>query len=81
MENRRKHYFPANDYTVITGLCPNGKFGAVMADGDDRRRGYGHSRLAAIADLAKRVCLEDEEELFDHEAARADHAVALQREA
>jgi len=52
MEQRRKIYFPANDCTVITGLCPNGEFGAYREDEDEGRvRGYGHTRLAAIADM------------------------------
>jgi hypothetical protein len=56
MEQRRKHYFPANSCTVITGLCPNGEFGAYREDEDEGRvRGYGHSRLAAIADLVEVV--------------------------
>jgi hypothetical protein len=56
MEQRRKHYFPANSCTVITGLCPNGEFGAYREDEDEGRvRGYGHTRLAAIADLVEVV--------------------------
>jgi hypothetical protein len=56
MEQRRTHYFPANDCTVVTGLCPNGQFGAYREDEDEGRiRGYGHTRLAAIADLVEVV--------------------------
>jgi hypothetical protein len=53
MDQLRKHYFPANDETVFTGLCPNGQFGAYLEREDVRVRGYGHSRLAAIADLVE----------------------------
>jgi hypothetical protein len=56
MINRRTHYFPANDCKVITGLCPNGEYGAYRDDEDEGRvRGYGHTRLAAIADLVERI--------------------------
>lgn len=56
MTNRRKHYFPANHCTVVTGLLPNGEFGAYREDEDEGRvRGYGHTRLAAIADLVENV--------------------------
>ncbi len=55
MEQCRNHYFPANDITVVTGLCPNGQFGAYREQDDGRVRGYGHSRLAAIADLVEVV--------------------------
>jgi len=79
MQDLRKHYFPANDETVFTGLCPNGQFGAYLEREDGRVRGYGHSRLAAIADLVESLDLDEEE--FDHEAARADHIVSLRREA
>jgi len=79
LEQVRKHYFPANDETVITGLCPNGEFGAYLEREDGRVRGYGHSRLAAIADLVESLDLD--EEPFDHEAARTDHIVSLRREA
>lgn len=54
MQALRKHYFPANDETVFTGLCPNGEFGARRAD-DAAPRGYGHTRLAAIADLNEAI--------------------------
>ena len=76
MEQRRKTYFPANDTTVITGLCPNGEFGAYREDEDEGRiRGYGHTRLAAIADLVEAIGRHDEtEEDFDHRAAQFDHA-------
>ena len=56
MINRRKHFFPANDCTVITGLLPNGEFGAYRDEIDEELiRGYGHSRYAAIADLVENV--------------------------
>lgn len=74
MEQRRKHYFPENDCTVITGLCPNGEYGATREDEDEGLiRGYGHSRMAAIADLVEAIDGDDEEEI-DPRAARFDHA-------
>ena len=79
MDQLRKHYFPANDEIVFTGLCPTGQFGAYLEREDGRVRGYGHTRLAAIADLVE--SLDIDEEAFDHEAARADHTVSLRREA
>ncbi len=63
MENRRTYYFPANDCKVVTGLLPNGEYGAYREDEDEGRiRGYGHSRLAAIADLAEAISNTEEEE-------------------
>lgn len=62
MQQRRKHYFPANDCTVITGLLPNGEYGATREDEDEGRiRGYGHSRYSAIADLVEAIAKTDEE--------------------
>jgi hypothetical protein len=59
----------------------NGEYGAYRDDEDEGRvRGYGHSRLAAIADLAAEVFDDDETE-FDHEAAAFDHARKLRAEA
>lgn len=51
MQNRQTIYFPADGSRVVTGLCPNGQFGAYLESDDGRVRGYGHTRLAAIADL------------------------------
>ena len=60
MDQIRRHYFPANDCTVITGLCPNGEYGAYREDEDEGRvRGYGHTRLAAIADMVEQLETED----------------------
>jgi len=59
MEQLREHYFPANDETVFTGLCPNGQFGAYLEREDGRVRGYGHTRMAAIADLVEALDLEE----------------------
>ena len=73
MEQRRKTYFPANDCTVITGLCPNGEYGAYREDEDEGRiRGYGHTRLAAIADLAEAIS--NTEEAGSYSAFQLDHA-------
>jgi len=56
MEQRRRHYFPVNDCYVITGLCPNGEYGAYREDEDEGRvRGYGHTRMAAIADMIEQL--------------------------
>lgn len=75
MENRRKHYFPENDCTVITGLLPTGEFGAYREDEDEGRvRGYGHTRLAAIADLVWSISNTEEEEERNAAAFSADHA-------
>lgn len=59
MQQVRRHYFPANDCTVITGLCPNGEFGAYLEREDGRVRGYGPTRLSAIADLNEAIERED----------------------
>jgi hypothetical protein len=75
MINQRTHYFPANDCRVITGLCPNGEFGAYREDEDEGRiRGYGHSRLAAIADLVEAISSTEEEEERNGAAFEFDHA-------
>jgi hypothetical protein len=74
--NRRTHYFPSNDCTVITGLLPPGEFCAFLMERDvGRVRGFGHTRLAAIADLVEAIGRRDErEEDFDARAAQFDHA-------
>jgi len=62
MINRRRHYFPAQDCVVITGLLPNGEYGATRLDEDEGRiRGFGHSRFSAIADLVEMIAKTDEE--------------------
>jgi hypothetical protein len=74
MEQRRTHYFPANDCRVITGLCPNGEFGAYREDEDEGRvRGYGHTRLAAIADLVWSISNGEEEEERNNADFELDH--------
>lgn len=50
MQNIRTYYFPADESRVVTGLLPNGQYGARLED-DEFIRGMGHTRLAAIADL------------------------------
>ena len=57
MEQIRTHYFPAQDERVVTGLCPNGEYGAYLERDDGRVRGYGHTRMAAIADLVEALDL------------------------
>lgn len=75
MEQRRRNYFPANDCTVITGLCPNGEYGAYREDEDEGRvRGYGHTRLAAIADLAEAISSTEKEEETAYADFQLDHA-------
>jgi hypothetical protein len=75
MEQVRRHYFPVNDCYVITGLCPNGQYGAYRESEDEGRvRGYGHTRLAAIADLSDAISNTEEEEESNATAFRADHA-------
>jgi hypothetical protein len=74
MQNRRTHYFPENDCRVVTGLLPNGEYGATRLDEDEGRiRGYGHSRLAAIADLVEAISNTEEEEERNGAAFAADH--------
>ena len=73
MQNRRTHYF--NDGTVITGLCPTGEYGAYRDEIDEGLiRGYGHTRLAAIADLVEQIGGDDEPEEIDRQAQAFDHA-------
>jgi hypothetical protein len=76
MEQVRKHYFPANDETVITGLCPNGEYGAYKLDYEDepRIRGYGHTRMAAIADLVEAISDTEEDEERNSADFQIDHA-------
>jgi len=79
MENRRTHHFPENDCTVITGLCPNGEFGAYRYDEDEGHiRGYGHTRFAAIADLVESIGHEEPEDV-DRQAAAFDRAHDLRK--
>ena len=74
MEQRRTHYFPANDCRVVTGLCPNGEFGAYREDEDEGRiRGYGHTRLAAIADLVWAISNGEDEEDRNNADFEVDH--------
>lgn len=77
MQNRRTHHF--NEGPVITGLLPNGQYGAYREQDDGRVRGYGHTRLAAIADLNEAIGGDDEPEERDHQAARWDHARDLRK--
>ena len=75
MEQRRKTHFPANDCTVITGLCANGEYGAYRENEDEGRvRGYGHTRLAAIADLVEAIGNTEEEEADSYSAFQLDRA-------
>lgn len=80
MEKRRTHYFPADDSRVITGLLPNGEYGAYLVDYEDepRIRGFGHSREAAIADLNEAIGVDEPEEI-DRQAQRWDHARDLRK--
>ena len=74
MQNRRTHYFPENDCRVVTGLLPNGEYGATRLDEDEGLiRGYGHTRLAAIADLVEAISNTEEDEERNAAAFSADH--------
>jgi hypothetical protein len=76
MQNRRTHFF--TEGKVITGLLPNGEYGAYRDDENEGRiRGYGHTRLAAIADL--NTAISDTDEEYDHRAAAFDHARDLRK--
>ncbi|WP_213287542.1 hypothetical protein [Bradyrhizobium sp. sGM-13] len=80
MINIRSHYFPANDCRVVTGLCPNGEYGAYREDEDEGRiRGYGHSRIAAIADLVAAISNTEEEEAANSAAFQTDHIIDLRK--
>jgi hypothetical protein len=73
MQSRRTHYF--NEGPVITGLLPSGEYGAYRENEDEGRvRGYGHSRLAAIADLAEAISDTEEEERCAYATFQLDHA-------
>lgn len=72
MEQRRTHHF--TEGKVITGLLPNGEFGAYREDEDEGLiRGYGHTRLAAIADLVWAISNTEEEEERNSAAFELDH--------
>lgn len=53
MEQQRIHYFPVSGDRVITGLLPSGEY-VAYDDNDDRVRGHGDTRLAAIADMVEK---------------------------
>lgn len=55
MTNRRTHYFPENSCRVTTGMTATGEFVAIREEDEVRVRGFGHSRLAAIADLSAKL--------------------------
>jgi hypothetical protein len=75
MEKIRAYYFPANDTKIITGLCPNGEYGAYREDEDEGRvRGFGHTRLAAIADLVEAISNTEEDEERNSADFQIDHA-------
>ena len=67
MEQQRTHHFDNGD--VVTGLCPNGQYGAYLEREDGRVRGYGHTRLAAIADLVEAACPSEPAPEIDRVAA------------
>lgn len=79
MEFIRRIYFPENDCTIITGLCPNGEFGAYLESDDGRVRGYGHSRLAAMADLMDVIGRSEGEENPDAQVYAIDHERDLRK--
>ena len=56
--NSRTHYFPISGDTVVTAMLSTGRYKAYLTEGDQVDvdvRGYGHSRLAAIADLVEEL--------------------------
>jgi hypothetical protein len=61
MTNTQTFYFPADGSRVLTGMCNSGMFGAHLVDDDRRARGYGHTRLAAIAALNEELNREESE--------------------
>jgi hypothetical protein len=78
MQNRRTHFF--TEGRVITGLLPSGEYGAYRDNENEGRiRGYGHTRLAAIADLNLNTAISDTDEEYDHRAAAFDHAYDLRK--
>jgi hypothetical protein len=62
--NERKHYFrdePDNRTVVVTVMLKTGQYKACVQSGENEDldvRGYGHSRLAAIADLNDNIAKE-----------------------
>lgn len=52
MQNLRTYHF--NEGPVVAGLCASGEYGAYRLE-DDLIRGHGHSVMAAIADLNKKI--------------------------
>jgi hypothetical protein len=56
-DRQRTHYFPASGDVVMTDQLSATEFVAVMVDEADTRRGYGQTRLEAIADLAEQTRL------------------------
>ena len=68
MQNIRRHYFPADESVVFTGMCRNGMFAAHLEG--DLIRGMGHTRLAAIADLND--ALEKLESIYEREPYRIE---------
>lgn len=56
MIDRQKHYFPVNDCYVTTGWIPQvAQYGAYREQDAGEVRGWGATRLEAIADLVERV--------------------------
>lgn len=81
MIDRQKHYFPVNDCTVITGWIPQiAEFGATREDEDEGLiRGYGATRLEAIADLVWAISNGEEEEERNAADFAADHQIDLRK--
>ena len=60
-DSHRKHYFTDFDDVLITCLLPTGEYGCYSDETTDGRiRGFGHTRLAAIADYKE--WLEDQKD-------------------
>lgn len=78
MRDYKTHGFV--DGRVVTGILPTGEFGAYREQDDGWVRGYGDSRLAAIADLVEAI--ETNSEAAELAAAMIDEGLrALTREA
>jgi len=74
MLDRQKHYFPVNDCYVTTGWVPQvAQYGAYREQDDGEVRGYGATRLEAIADLVWAISNGEEEEERNAAAFHADH--------
>ena len=62
MKNHVSHFFPANQLHVITGVMPNGWYGAYRHETDQGRiRGIGPTPIDAIIDMVASIAEEGDE--------------------